>query len=248
MRELKYEVVLVDMSGIYSDFRPCDSFVHIDCTDIEGTDCYCDSEACDTIVQRLSAFNFKGIHFIDTGNSHYITLFWVQKIEVPFSLLLFDHHPDIQPPRFEGLISCGGWVRDMLLSNKMLRHVYMVGISDRLACEAYAFSDRITIVDETGAALKSACEIVGALHIDTSVPLYVSIDKDVLCPCCAVTNWDQGSMTTEKLLSIIAEISRNVVILGADICGGLTDCNQRETAINAGTDKMLLKMLTDSIS
>ena len=49
--------------------------------------------------------------------------------------------------------------------------------------------------------------------------LYISIDKDVLAPTYAATNWDQGSLSTSALKTIIAELAANHKILSVDICG-----------------------------
>ena len=38
-------------------------------------------------------------------------LLWMEKITEPFSLVLFDRHPDTQRPSFGDITSCGGWVR-----------------------------------------------------------------------------------------------------------------------------------------
>ena len=38
----------------------------------------------------------------------------MEKIDMPFRLILFDNHTDMQPPAFGGLLSCGGWAAEAL--------------------------------------------------------------------------------------------------------------------------------------
>lgn len=49
--------------------------------------------------------------------------------------------------------------------------------------------------------------------------VYVTIDKDVLAPEDAVTNWDQGRMRLPYVLTLISEIGRRCRIVGADVIG-----------------------------
>ncbi|KQV65196.1 hypothetical protein [Rhizobium sp. Root1220] len=49
--------------------------------------------------------------------------------------------------------------------------------------------------------------------------VYVTIDKDVLAPEDAVTNWDQGRMRLPYVLTLISEIGRRCRIVGADVTG-----------------------------
>lgn len=53
--------------------------------------------------------------------------------------------------------------------------------------------------------------------------VFFSIDLDVLSPEFAHTNWDQGAMTLPELCSRIKAIASRSRVLGADICGGLSE-------------------------
>ena len=75
----------------------------LDCTQIAGTDCYCDDEAVKAIRGQIADAGItdaRGIHFIDGGNYHYMSKIWTDMVQEPFSLVVFDHHPDMQAPRF----------------------------------------------------------------------------------------------------------------------------------------------------
>ena len=49
--------------------------------------------------------------------------------------------------------------------------------------------------------------------------VYLTIDKDVLTREDAITNWDQGSMRMPYLLSLLIEIGKRHVVIGADVTG-----------------------------
>ncbi len=126
----------------------------LDCTKIVGTDCYCDDDAikeinelidnaekhskseCSIIENRGNSTNDiapqPGIHFFDNGNYHYISKLWTDRVQEPFTLIVFDHHPDMQPPRFGGILSCGGWVKEVLDNNKFIQNAIIIGVKNEL--------------------------------------------------------------------------------------------------------------------
>jgi len=60
--------------------------------------------------------------------------------------------------------------------------------------------------------------------VDTS-PLYITIDKDVLAPMYASTNWDQGKLTLKELLNWLRALCRHCNIAGVDIVGDYSQTN-----------------------
>ena len=110
----------------------------IDLSGISSTDCYCDEEA-DTAIRKKIADagtrTAQGIHFFDNGNYHYMSKIWTDMVQEPFSLVVFDHHPDMQEPRFGNILSCGGWVKKVLKENKFIDNVVIIGVADHLADE-----------------------------------------------------------------------------------------------------------------
>mgnify|MGYP000544457348 CR=1 FL=1 len=99
----------------------------VEARDIPGTNCYCDEDAMNAIRSRIAPYSSGGIHFIDSGNYHYMTRIWLEKISEPFSLLVFDNHTDMQPPAFGGLLSCGGWIYDSVMELPLLKRVILIG-------------------------------------------------------------------------------------------------------------------------
>lgn len=50
----------------------------------------------------------------------------------------------------------------------------------------------------------------------------MSIDKDVLEPRDAITNWDQGHMNLSTLLQYVRSIKNKKSVHGIDICGEIS--------------------------
>ena len=94
------------------------------------------------IIKRIARIGFTILtcqqsffYFFDNGNYHYMSKLWTDSIREPFDLVVFDHHPDMQPPRFEGILSCGGWIKEVLDHNKLVQNVIVIGVADHLVDE-----------------------------------------------------------------------------------------------------------------
>ena len=192
----------------------------IDCTDIQGTNCYCDEEAERSINARMGSLGPGGIHFLDSGNYHYLSKIWLDRIQEPFDLLVFDHHTDMQPPMFGDILSCGGWIKAALEGNPYLNHVWLAGPPQQAAAELK--EQRLTWVgedamrDRKGWKLLFSAEEPGQA---SPLPLYISVDKDVLRRKDARTNWDQGETELETILACIRDAACIRPIIGMDVCG-----------------------------
>ena len=145
------KITVQDFTGIY-EYQPfmqelrektakSTDFHWLDCTKIVGTDCYCDDEAVKEINELIdsakrdsskSAGFIPEIHFFDNGNYHYMSKLWTDRLQELFTLIVFDHHPDMQPPRFGGILSCGGWVKEVLDKNKFIQNAIIIGVKDEL--------------------------------------------------------------------------------------------------------------------
>ena len=219
----------------------------IDCSDIPGTDCYCDDEAVTAIRKQIASAGIKdasGIHFFDNGNYHYMSKIWTDMVQEPFSLVVFDHHPDMQAPRFGNILSCGGWVKKVLDKNQFINNVVIIGVADHLVDEIRAelsqagdadILDKVTFIREseiceTGTPMSFSRTSTSFSRMRESLRsptesgmtegrIYISIDKDALSPAYAATNWDQGSLDIATLKEIIANLAANHKIIGVDICG-----------------------------
>ena len=227
-------ITVCNFTNVYENQPFMDGLRHsgeatwIDCTDIPGTDCYCDDEAVETIRRRIADAGIKdvgGIHFFDNGNYHYMSKIWTDMVQEPFSLVVFDHHPDMQEPRFGNILSCGGWVKKVLEENKFVNNVVIIGVANHLVDEIRAelsqagdagVLDKVKFIKESELGKEN---LLSSLASRLSSNLYLSIDKDALSPAFAATNWDQGSLDVAALKEIIAGLAASHKIIGVDICG-----------------------------
>ena len=119
MQREKNNNFILDFTGVYDDefAKEKTSLTWIDCTDITGCDMYVSDEAEKQIGERVDSVGIHGIHFLDSGNYHYVTKIMTDRIKEPFSLVVFDHHTDMQKPMIEGLTSCGDWAGKVIKDN-----------------------------------------------------------------------------------------------------------------------------------
>ena len=256
----------------------------LDFTTLSGTNGFCDDAAADEIRRRIADFPARGLHFLDNGNYHYLTRFWCEKITEDFALVVYDHHVDLRKPVFPGLMSCGSWIRAVLLRNSHCRAVLIIGPertqADIIERELQSLADEDNFSDESvsGTAAEPRMIADSAVHDRTPsasdenlpvhtwtfarregddqptrssastrvscfteddildgraarelphildelrLPIYISIDKDVLSRKVLRTNWDQGIMTEAELHRELSRFTTDpqIHILGADICG-----------------------------
>lgn len=83
----------------------------LDFRGLEGSNCYCSQAAENVLRSAIEGEILSGVHWIDSGDYHYISKLWMERIKRPFVLALFDNHPDDQESAFgNALLSCGSWV------------------------------------------------------------------------------------------------------------------------------------------
>ena len=190
----------------------------IDCSDIQGCDLYCTTEAENEIIKRTERYGISGIHFIDSGNYHYISKINTDRIDYDFSLVLYDHHTDMQKPMLEGMTSCGDWAGQVLEQNKNLVQLILVGpIEDDIKNIDLKNKDKLITFSQEELRNNRGREKFE--KIKTDVPFYISIDKDILDKQYIETNWSQGHMSLPMLEHLLKFFLKNKKIIGIDICG-----------------------------
>ena len=214
---------ILDFTHVYCDeeMKENPHFHWIDCSDIEGCDMYCSESAEAEISRRIAPLGTFGIHFIDSGNFHYISKITTDQIRRNFSLVVFDHHTDMQKPMADGMMSCGDWAGIVLDKNPYLKQLILIGPEESDIEQINAVrTDRLLAFSseelENGTAREKASRIL------QGVPFYISIDKDVLSPRFTETNWNQGDMTLAMLEHILGTILSREAVCGIDICGECT--------------------------
>lgn len=242
------ETVIMNFSGIYKNQNFYKNYAEeifwTELSDLSGCNCYCDAEASDRIRKEIQAFTGKGLHFIDSGNYHYMTRLWLEKLQIPFRLLVFDNHTDMQPPAFGGLLSCGGWIAASLEELPLLQEVILVGPDE----EAYTqvepdLQQKVLFLSREKLSTMTAEEKEGFFNnLSEDLPLYVSVDKDVLCKGDASTTWSQGDMLLSELMSFLELVLERQNILGMDVCGECDMDSCSEDFLNDHANEAILRL------
>lgn len=208
------------MSGVLTEegFSSASTFC-VNLRHLEGTNCYCSSESVERIREAMRALSPNGLHWIDTGDYHYLSVFFLEKIDTPFELILLDNHSDRQPLAFEeeGMLSCGSWVAWAEEHCPNLKRTVSIGVDGNCAVDASV--------------------------LEGGLPVYISLDLDVLAAGEFVTDWNQGRMGADELVSLLRALTGSRNVIGVDICGGITcskGANAEILASNAQLRKRLL--------
>ncbi|NII11123.1 arginase family protein [Oleiagrimonas sp. C23AA] len=194
-----------------------------------------------------------GLVFMGSGDFHHLSLPLIERASArhgALDVVVFDNHPDNM--RFPFGVHCGSWV-SRVANLPGVRHVHVVGITSSDIALAHAWENRLAPlyrrqltywsvgVDVRWARagrlqhafrnFAGTADMLRALqdHLAThaqSVPIYLSIDKDVLCAEDARTNWDQGVMRADELLAAIAGMHGRIV--SADITGEVSTAHYHQ--------------------
>ena len=175
------------------------------------------------IRRRLKRQNASNLILIGNGNYHYVSYLLLERVKMPFSLILFDHHDDMKDDNIP-LISCGSWVRHVLLDHNFLKKVCIIGVDEKNITAKMpdpVINCRVKFISEQKLHYTSLNIIANNIHsfLQGETNIYISIDKDVLYKKEAYTNWDQGSMSLVQLLYLLENLHENYQIVGMDICG-----------------------------
>lgn len=240
--------ILFHFSGAYrqQDFYKGEDIEEIDCEHLQGTSCCLDRKTREWLEERIEAEGTGGIHFLDSGNYHYMTRLWIEQITQPFDLLVLDHHTDMDVPMLKELLTCGSWLRDAVEGQENLKEVYLIGPEqkdvDRIEdCH----EERMHIITQEQMHQESRRK-----KAEGGRPIYISIDKDVMGEQWARTAWTQGDMTLEEMCGILDDFIKKREVLGVDICGeaprsGNVAKESLWRNINEKTNDLLFEFLED---
>lgn len=175
--------------------------------------------------------------FFGSGDFHHLSLPLIEaaaaRQAAPVRVVVLDNHPDNM--RFPFGVHCGSWVSRVAALPTVAR-VDVAGITSHDIAAAHAWENRLrplyrrklrywSIGVDVGWAAHvglgrafrnydTAGMMVAALAdelaVDTS-PVYLSIDKDVLDPEVAHSNWDQGCLRTTHVLAILAALRPRLI-------------------------------------
>jgi arginase family enzyme len=184
--------------------------------------------------------------FAGSGDFHHVTPTLLRRaLESqaggPVTVLHLDNHPDWV--RYTGGLHCGSWVGAAARAPGVAK-VVTVGVcsgdvgagrvrqgdlslilEDRLALYAYRAPDgagSLTLAGRTWPTIEAlglAAFLERLLEEITTEQVYVTLDKDVLRPGDAATNWDQGRMDAGELFAILETVLARRQVIGADVVG-----------------------------
>ncbi len=188
------------------------------------------------------------IRFCGSGDFHHVTVALLRQVREPFNLLIVDKHPDWVG--HAPLMHCGTWVNHALAHPQLVRLIHVGADLDldnvfrwvapwwaltsgkAVAFPAVRRLSRGRWCDVPNQPLRvdaNRCldaarldEIVGSLRADLErVPLYITIDKDVMRSADALVNWDSGRLTLDEILSILDGFVRAARgrLVGVDVMG-----------------------------
>ncbi len=229
------QTVVLNMSNECLDapYMPGNPDVRLDYYEMSGINCYLDDESGKVIRNDLKKYGANGIHYIDNGNYHYLSLLFLEMIEEDFVLVLYDNHPDMKPPAFGGITSCGGWVLEAAEKLEHLKGIYMIGMESNLIDELENIHDKVVYVktyrggkwqvqrrtDDIMQKYELANnDVIDALKGET-LPLAISLDLDVLKEDEFQCGWSQGIMTSDEMKSQVENLIENHDVIMIDVCG-----------------------------
>jgi arginase family enzyme len=199
-------------------------------------------EVCAHLAPRLP--EHFGTVFLGSGDYHHLSWPLIERLAAhgPFEVVVFDNHPDNM--RFPFGVHCGSWVR-RVAALPFVAHVHVVGISSSDVSASHAWENYLaplarakltywTVGVDTRWAVRiglarafKSFDTTAALlerfveeRRTSTAPVYLSIDKDVLSPDVARTNWDQGRLSDSDLFTAIDALSG--MLVGSDITGDVS--------------------------
>ena len=187
-----------------------------------------------------------GVTLYGSGDFHHVTLALLERIAGPFNLLILDGHPDWM--RGIPFLHCGTWLHHALRLPGLRRVFHCGGERDfdngyRSLAPWPAIRDGRVVVFparrrfdrgrwsrlpvrpllvEGMAPDEILRDALAPFHHElASVPLYVSIDKDVLVSDDAAVNWESGLLRLDQAAAVVEAFvaSADGRLAGADLLG-----------------------------
>ena len=184
--------------------------------------------------------------FFGSGDFHHLSVPLIAaaaaRQQAPVRVVVLDNHPDNM--RFPFGVHCGSWVSRVAALASVAR-VDVAGITSHDIAAAHAWENRLWPlyrrklhywsigVDVRWAArvglrhafhdfdnASAMCTALAAELAADTAPTYLSIDKDVLHPDVAHSNWDQGCLQVPDLLAILAALRPRLI--ASDINGEIS--------------------------
>ncbi len=166
------------------------------------------------------------VWLLGSGDFHHLTLLRLERMADPFTLVVFDNHTDCSSmgPKYH----CGNWLYHAAVLPGC-RSVLHFGATEHRGFTSAWFGTRRLIekgrwVETRGPSMAAEsriqpfAETIAAKNAQR-IPVYVSIDKDVLREEEAPGDWENGLMGLEQLGQMLGHLAHAYPLAGADITG-----------------------------
>lgn len=188
-----------------------------------------------------------GTIFMGSGDYHHITLLLLERyrnLGEPLQIVVFDNHPDNM--RYPFGVHCGSWVYHASRL-PFVAQIHVLGITSTDVEVAHGWENHLRALKSgkvrywcvgrnlswmrwlgisQSQSFATSTDMLSAFsnHIaSTSLPIYLSVDKDVLSPEDAHTNWDQGVMRFSDMQAAIAGFRNRII--ASDVTGEVSVYN-----------------------
>ena len=204
---------------------------------LSGVRGYMDEESGKYLLNEIkNTGELSALHFLDSGNYHHLSRLYIDLIKQPFDLIVYDNHTDMQFSAFGNILSCGSWIADAYKTCKNIHNIIIIGANEQYIqdCE-FRNDDKIIFADS----------IFDVQIAGNNLPIYISIDKDVLSVEEFASDWDQGKMSVINLTEELKHLIKNCKILGTDICGEPVIDDYYSISLSNNINKELVNIFVD---
>lgn len=229
---------LHNFTGVYEkqDFYKDYSYDLFNDRALNGVRGYMDEEARKYLLEEIKErSNLSSIHLLDSGNYHHLSRVYLDLIKEPFNLVVYDNHTDMQFSAFGNILSCGSWIADAYETLHNLNKIIVVGAKSSYIEEcAFNKDKRVVFADS-----------ISDVYLESLLPIYISIDKDVLSTNEFISDWDQGGMSLAALKEELEFLIGRFRIIGTDICGEPDISDDINISLSNNINKELVNIFVD---
>ena len=229
---------LHNFTGVYEkqDFYKDYSYELFNDRALNGVRGYMDEEARKYLLEEIKVRSkLTSIHLLDSGNYHHLSRVYLDLIKEPYNLVVYDNHTDMQFSAFGNILSCGSWIADAYESLYYLKKIIVIGANSKYieACE-FNKDERVIFADS-----------INEVSLENDLPIYISVDKDVISENEFISDWDQGIMPVSTLIKELKCLRDNFRIMGVDICGEPDNSDDINISLSNNINKELVNIFVD---
>jgi hypothetical protein len=229
---------LHNFTGVYEkqDFYKDYSYELFNDRALNGVRGYMDEEARKYLLEEIKErSNLSSIHLLDSGNYHHLSRVYLDLIKEPFNLVVYDNHTDMQFSAFGNILSCGSWIADAYESLDYLKKIIIIGASSKYIDDcAFNKDERVIFADG-----------INEVSLGNELPIYISVDKDVISENEFISDWDQGIMPVSTLIKELKCLRDSFRIVGVDICGEPDKSDDINISLSNNINKELVNIFVD---